>query len=78
VACKPDRISQFPWMCLFFQAKESWSLDSAEKIEQAKFFKEKGTNYFRNEKYALALKMYKKAVNFVEFDSGKCKSILKM
>jgi len=40
-------------------------------VEQAKFFKEKGTTYFKNEKYALALKMYKKVVSFVEFDSGK-------
>lgn len=54
----------------FEKAKENWYLDSAEKIEQAKFFKEKGTNYFKNEKYALALKMYKKAVRFVEFGSG--------
>ncbi|GFG28965.1 hypothetical protein Cfor_02299, partial [Coptotermes formosanus] len=54
----------------FEKAKESWSLDSGEKIEQAKFFKDKGTNYFKNEKYALALKMYKKVVSFVEYDSG--------
>lgn len=54
----------------FEKAKESWSLDSNEKIEQAKFFKDKGTNYFKNEKYALALKMYKKAVSFVDCDSG--------
>ncbi|KDR19080.1 FK506-binding protein 4 [Zootermopsis nevadensis] len=54
----------------FEKAKESWSLDSAEKIEQAKFFKEKGTNYFKTEKYPLALKMYKKVVSFTEFDSG--------
>jgi hypothetical protein len=53
-------------------------LDSAEKIEQAKFFKEKGANYFKNEKYVLALKMYKKLVSFVEFDSGKYKSMLKL
>jgi len=54
----------------FEKAKESWSLDSGEKVEQAKFFKEKGAKYFKNEKYALALKMYKKLVNFVEFESG--------
>jgi hypothetical protein len=44
---------------------------SGEKIEQAKFFKEKGTTYFKNDKYALALKMYKKLVSFVDCDSGK-------
>nr|QBH73881.1 fk506-binding protein [Brunneria borealis] len=54
----------------FEKAKESWSLDSAEKLEQARFFKEKGTKYFKAEKYNLAIKMYKKVVGFTEFDTG--------
>ncbi|KAJ9577776.1 hypothetical protein L9F63_005658 [Diploptera punctata] len=52
----------------FEKAKESWSLDSTEKLEQAKFLKEKGTNYFKSGKYSLALKMYKKMIGFVESD----------
>ncbi|XP_069689452.1 peptidyl-prolyl cis-trans isomerase FKBP4-like isoform X2 [Periplaneta americana] len=54
----------------FEKAKDCWSLDSKEKLEQARFFKEKGTTYFKKEKYALALKMYKKLISFTEFDTG--------
>lgn len=56
-------------MC--FQVKEAWSLDSDGKLEQGKFFKEKGTNYFKSNKIQLALKMYKKSIEYLEFDSGK-------
>lgn len=56
---------------LTFQLKETWSLDSDGKLEQGKFFKEKGTNYFKLNKLQLALKMYKKAIEYLEFDSGK-------
>lgn len=52
----------------FEKAKESWSLDTAEKIEQCKLFKEKGTNYFKQEKYNLAIKMYKKIQSFLDSD----------
>uniref|UniRef100_A0A1B6DTS3 peptidylprolyl isomerase n=1 Tax=Clastoptera arizonana TaxID=38151 RepID=A0A1B6DTS3_9HEMI len=54
----------------FEKAKENWALSSSEKIDQAKFFKEKGTQYFKATKYKLAIKMYKKMVEFTEFDSG--------
>ncbi|XP_063222943.1 FK506-binding protein 59 [Bacillus rossius redtenbacheri] len=54
----------------FEKAKESWSLDSEGKLEQAKFFKEKGTNYFKAGKYELALKMYKRIVPFLEYNTG--------
>nr|QBH73882.1 fk506-binding protein [Carausius morosus] len=54
----------------FEKAKESWSLDSEGKLEQANFFKDKGTNYFKAEKYQLALKMYKKIVSFLEYSTG--------
>ncbi|CAG2053396.1 unnamed protein product [Timema podura] len=54
----------------FEKAKEGWSLDSDGKLEQAKFFKEKGTNYFKAEKYQLALKMYKKIITFLEHELG--------
>ncbi|KAG8336153.1 FK506-binding protein 5 [Homalodisca vitripennis] len=50
--------------------KETWALDSDGKLEQGKFFKEKGTNYFKLNKLKLALKMYKKAIEYLEFDSG--------
>nr|CAD7425145.1 unnamed protein product [Timema monikensis] len=55
---------------IFEKAKEGWSLDSDGKLEQAKFFKEKGTNYFKAGKYQLALKMYKKIITFLEHELG--------
>lgn len=54
----------------FEKAKESWVLDSAEKIEQCKIFKEKGTIYFKNGKYPLAIKFYKKIQSFLENETG--------
>lgn len=55
----------------FEKAKESWEMDQAEKIEQAKTCKEKGTHFFKNEKYKLAVKQYKKIIHLLEYDSGK-------
>ncbi|KAH8298154.1 hypothetical protein KR018_009385 [Drosophila ironensis] len=39
---------------------EEWKLDDNERLEQAKAYKEKGTNYFKKEKWLLAIKMYNK------------------
>lgn len=55
----------------FERVKESWALDSTEKIEQAKLFKEKGTNYYKNGKFDLALKLYKRIASYLESESGK-------
>lgn len=55
----------------FEKAKESWTLDEAERIEQAQLFKEKGTNYFKAGKYQLAIKIYKKIQSFLDTDKGK-------
>ncbi|KZS08950.1 Peptidyl-prolyl cis-trans isomerase FKBP4 [Daphnia magna] len=52
----------------FEKAKESWSMDADEKLEQAKLCKEKGTNHFKTGKYALANKQYSKIVNLLEFE----------
>ncbi|XP_066999515.1 FK506-binding protein 59 isoform X2 [Anabrus simplex] len=57
-------------MISFEKSKESWSLDSDGKLEQAKLFKDKGTHYFKNGKYVLAAKMYKKLNSYVEHSSG--------
>ncbi|XP_075975972.1 FK506-binding protein 59kD isoform X2 [Anticarsia gemmatalis] len=43
-----------------------WLMDGSEKIEQAKMFKEKGTNYFKASKFQLAIKMYKRVVSMVD------------
>lgn len=54
----------------FEKAKESWELDSKEKLEQANCFKTKGTNYFKAGKYALAVKQYQKIITFIENCTG--------
>lgn len=57
------------------QAKELWSMDSEEKLEQAKLLKENGTKYFKANKYPLAVKMYKKITSYIT-PSPSGKSIL--
>jgi len=52
----------------FEKAKESWSMDADEKLEQAKLCKEKGTTHFKSGKYALAIKQYAKIVSYLEFE----------
>lgn len=49
----------------FEREPDSWKLDDAERMTQAKLFKEKGTNYFKANKFSLALKMYEKSRNYV-------------
>ena len=54
----------------FEKAKESWSMDADEKLEQAKMCKEKGTTHFKTGKYALAIKQYAKIVSYLEFEKS--------
>jgi FK506-binding protein 4/5 len=49
----------------FEKAVESWKLDKEESLEQAKIFKEKGTNYFKQSKFRMALKFYEKCHSFL-------------
>lgn len=57
-------------MTNFEKVKEAWQLNSDEKLEQGKFLKEKGTSYFKQEKFNLACKNYRKAITFLDFDGG--------
>lgn len=57
-------------LCSFEKAKESWEMDQAEKIEQAKTCKERGTQFLKAEKYKLAVKQYKKVIHLLEYDAG--------
>lgn len=50
----------------FEKVKEVWTMSSEEKLEQAKILKEKGTNYFKVNKFQLAIKMYKRVISLVE------------
>ncbi|XP_043196516.1 peptidyl-prolyl cis-trans isomerase FKBP4-like [Amphibalanus amphitrite] len=54
----------------FEKAKERWEFDAAGKLEQAKLYKEKGTNYFKAGKFQLAEKNYKRCVEFLEFETS--------
>ncbi|CAK9825555.1 FK506-binding protein 59 [Anthophora retusa] len=50
----------------FEKSVKPWCLKFEERIEQAKIYKEKGTNYFKANKYNLAIKMYKKVISFLD------------
>lgn len=43
----------------FEKRKETWEMDNDERLEQAELAKNKGTAYFKQGKFALALKQYK-------------------
>ncbi|XP_050688698.1 peptidyl-prolyl cis-trans isomerase FKBP4-like [Eriocheir sinensis] len=57
-------------LCSFEKAKESWEMDQEEKIEHAKICKERGSAFFKEEKYRLAVKQYKKVLDFLQYDNG--------
>jgi FK506-binding protein 4/5 len=52
----------------FERAKESWQFDGPEKLGQARLFKESGTNFFKQGKYELALKKYKRIIDLLEHE----------
>ena len=54
----------------FEKAKETWSMDADEKLEQSKICKEKGTQHFKASKYGMALKQYSKIIAFLEHEKG--------
>lgn len=54
----------------FEKAKESWSMDADEKLEQAKLCKEKGTNHFKAGKFSLANKQYSKIITLLEHEKS--------
>ncbi|RVE71884.1 hypothetical protein OJAV_G00056410 [Oryzias javanicus] len=54
----------------FEKAKESWEMNTPEKLEQSSIIKEKGTQYFKDGKYKQASVQYKKIVSWLEHESG--------
>ena len=52
----------------FERAKESWQLDGDQKLEQARMFKERGTAFFKQGKFDLAARKYKKIIDFLEHE----------
>ncbi|KAG9337300.1 hypothetical protein JZ751_028868 [Albula glossodonta] len=51
-------------------AKESWEMNTTEKLEQSAIVKEKGTQYFKDGKYKQASVHYKRIVSWLEHESG--------
>jgi len=54
----------------FQKGKETWEMDADEKLQQAEITKEKGTKYFKEEKYTLATKQYKKIINYLDTETS--------
>lgn len=54
----------------FEKAKESWEMNTAEKLEQSIIVKEKGTQYFKEGKYRQASVQYKRIVSWLENESS--------
>lgn len=54
----------------FEKAKESWEMNTAEKLEQSVIVKEKGTQYFKEGKYKQASVQYKRIVSWLEHESS--------
>lgn len=52
----------------FEKAPDTWSLTGPQKVEQGKMFKDKGTSYFKDGKYSLAIKMYQKVIEYTNDD----------
>ncbi|KAI6072835.1 Peptidyl-prolyl cis-trans isomerase FKBP5 isoform X1 [Aix galericulata] len=57
-------------LSISLQAKESWEMDTKEKLEQAAIVKEKGTMYFKEGKYLQAVIQYGKIVSWLEMEYG--------
>ncbi|KAI9077717.1 hypothetical protein K1719_040323 [Acacia pycnantha] len=54
----------------FEKEKESWDMNTQEKIEGAAKKKEEGNAWFKSGKYAKASKRYDKAAKYIEYDSS--------
>lgn len=54
---------------IYLQETEMWSMKPAEKLEQAKIHKEKGTNYFKSNKISLAIKVYQKVLKYLSVET---------
>jgi len=52
----------------FEKSKENWQLDAGQKLEQAKIFKTKGTNFFKLGKLEIAAAKYNKIIEFLEHE----------
>lgn len=54
----------------FEKAKESWEMDTEEKLSQSEIVKGKGTNLFKAGKFKQAVKYYQKVVDYLEYETS--------
>ncbi|XP_053574790.1 peptidyl-prolyl cis-trans isomerase FKBP4 [Bombina bombina] len=54
----------------FEKAKESWEMNTEEKLEQGLLVKERGTQFFKEGRYRQAVNQYKKIMSWLEHESG--------
>ncbi|KAM7396647.1 hypothetical protein PAMP_019673 [Pampus punctatissimus] len=57
-------------LAAFEKTKESWEMNTTEKLEQSLIVKEKGTQYFKEGKYKQASVQYKRIVSWLEHESS--------
>ncbi|KAI8494994.1 PREDICTED: peptidyl-prolyl cis-trans isomerase FKBP4-like [Branchiostoma belcheri] len=55
----------------FEKVKESWQMDTREKLEASDKVKAKGTTFFKGGKYKEAVTQYKKILDYLEFDADR-------
>ncbi|XP_076127157.1 peptidyl-prolyl cis-trans isomerase FKBP4 isoform X1 [Alosa pseudoharengus] len=53
----------------FEKAKESWEMNTDEKLEQSTIVKDKGTQYFKDGKYKQASVQYKRIISWLEHEN---------
>jgi FK506-binding protein 4/5 len=62
----PNATVEYTVTLNFFEKEiEAWKCDAEQSLEQAKTLKEKGTGYFKQDKFKMALKFYEKCHNFL-------------
>ncbi|CAG7649952.1 unnamed protein product [Allacma fusca] len=54
----------------FVKASEAWQLTGQQKLESSRDFKAKGTRYFSQEKYRLAIGQYKRIIDFLKAEAS--------
>lgn len=54
----------------FEKGKESWEMDTAEKLEQAEISKTKGTEFFKANKFNIAVKYYKRIDEYLKSEDS--------
>lgn len=54
----------------FEKSKESWEMETGEKLEQCEISKSKGTEFFKANKFSLAIRYYKKILDYLKSEES--------